>query len=158
MQANHPNATLEANPTKQKIVGTEPMLPTIHDPSVTTHKNVKGTPLSHNQRTNQKMNQKTITPRLRFGETVDARAYSPEDPPHHIHNRHNSRMHWYSNRKLAETTSHRLHKETTPRKRTGNNIPARSRLQKRSSKSHKSIISANHQYQGTLCYNTNRQQ
>ena len=73
--------------------------------------------------------------------------------PHYIHNRHNSKMHWYSNRKLAETTSHRLHKETTPRKRTGNNIPARSRLQKRSSKSHKSVISANTQYQGTLCYN-----
>ena len=35
------------------------MLATIHDPSVTTHKNVKRTPLSQNQRTNQITNQKT---------------------------------------------------------------------------------------------------
>ena len=158
MQANHPNATLAANPTKQKIVGTESMLPMIHDPSVTTHKNVKWTPLSHNQQANQKMNQKTnyAAPALR-GNSRREGVFTRRSP-HHIHNRHNSRMHWYSNRKLAETTSHRLHKETTHRKRTGNNIPARSRLQKRSSKSHKSVISANHQYQGTLCYNTIRPQ
>ena len=48
VQANHPNAIPAANPTKRRIVETEPMLPTIHDLSVTTLKNVKGTPPSHN--------------------------------------------------------------------------------------------------------------
>ena len=52
-------------------------------------------------------------------------------PPYHIHNRHNSRMHWYSDGSLAETTSNRLHEKTAPRKRTGSNIPTRSGLQTR---------------------------
>ena len=59
VQANHPNVTPAANHTKRKIVGTEQMLPTIHDLNVTTHKNVKWTPLSHNQQANPITNQKT---------------------------------------------------------------------------------------------------
>ena len=59
------------------------------------------------------MNQKTnyAEPALCGREGVFTRR-----PSYHIHNRHNSRMYWYSNRKLAETTSHCLHEETTPEK------------------------------------------
>ena len=42
-QANHLNATRVASPTKPKIVGMEPMLPTTRVPNVTLHKNKKGT-------------------------------------------------------------------------------------------------------------------
>ena len=67
------------NPTKPKIVGTGPTLQTSPDPSV-MRKNAKWTP-QLNKQPNLQTNQKLITPRLRFGEKVDARAYSPDDPP-----------------------------------------------------------------------------
>ena len=75
---NGPSNHTAGNPPKCDTCGKPPK---IHDPNVTTHKNVKWTPLPHSQRTTQKMNQKLITPHLRFVETVDARAYSPQEPP-----------------------------------------------------------------------------
>ena len=57
-------------------------LPTIRDLSVTTNKNVERTHPS-NPKTFKDIDEskKLVTPRLRFGETVDAGAYSTEDPP-----------------------------------------------------------------------------
>ena len=65
-----------------------------------TQERIKWTPLSHNQRTNQKMNQKTnyAAPAL-WGNSRREGVFTRR-PPYHIHNRHNSRMHWYSNRKF----------------------------------------------------------
>ena len=113
MQANHPNATPAANPTKRRIVRTEPMLPTIHDLSVTTHKKVKGTPLSHNQQTNPIMNQKTnyAAPAL-WGNSRRKGIFSTRTP-NNVYQRHDSRVLRHSIRSLAETTSNRLY-ETTP--------------------------------------------
>ena len=74
------NATFAANPTKRKIVGMEPMLPTIHHSNVIFNKNKRQhRPTSYNH--NCRGTKKLITPRLRFGETVDVKAYSIEDPP-----------------------------------------------------------------------------
>ena len=71
VQAPRLNAMLVANLTKRKTAGMEP-LPTRKEhgyfrPTIDTQirKRIK----------------KLVTPRLRFGETVDARAYSTEDPP-----------------------------------------------------------------------------
>ena len=45
VQANHINATRAASPTKQKIVGMEPMLPTIRGPKRhTTQEQKRETP------------------------------------------------------------------------------------------------------------------
>ena len=57
VQAIRSHAMLAANPTKRKIVGMEPTLPTIRDPSVTTNKNGKRTGFRQlNLLTNQKTN------------------------------------------------------------------------------------------------------
>ena len=56
------------------------MLPRIRDLSVTTNKNERRITPSNQRQLKPSTNQKLITPRLRFGETVDARAYSIEDP------------------------------------------------------------------------------
>ena len=80
-QTPHSNVTLAANPTKRTIVGMEPMLPTIHDLSVTTNKYERRITPSNQRQLKLSTNQKFFLPRPRFGETVDARAYSVEDPP-----------------------------------------------------------------------------
>ena len=161
MQANRPNATLAANPTKRKIVGMEPTLPTTHDPNVIPHKNERRTPPSNKRQLNLLTNKKTNyaapalwgnsrregvftrRPPITFTTDTTAECTASSDQ-------------WYSNRSLAETTSNRLHEKSTPRKRTGSNIPTRSGLQMRLSKSHKPTLSANHHHQRTLCYNANR--
>ena len=59
VQTNRPNATLAANPTKRKIVGTELTQPTTNDPNVITHKNESQTPPSNKQQLNLLTNKKT---------------------------------------------------------------------------------------------------
>ena len=123
-----PNVTPAANPTKRKIVGTEPMLPTIHDLSVTAHKNVKWTPLSHNQQTNPIMNQKTnyAAPVL-WGNCRREGVFSTR-PPNNVYQRHDSTVLRHSIRSLAETTSNRLYETTPATRRSKNNISKRSGL------------------------------
>ena len=59
VQASRSNVTHAANPTKRKIVGTEPTLPTIHDPSVTITRNQKGTSPPNQRQLTLSLNQKT---------------------------------------------------------------------------------------------------
>ena len=79
---NRSNATRAANPTKRKIVGMEPTLPTIRGLSVTLITNKKETFLSNRRQSMLSSNQKNnyAAPALR-GNSRNARAYSTEDPP-----------------------------------------------------------------------------
>ena len=60
VQAIRSNATLAANPTKQKIAGMEQMLPTIHDPNVITNENKKRTTPSNLRQPKLLKNRKII--------------------------------------------------------------------------------------------------
>ena len=85
-QVPHSNATLAANLKKQKIVGMEPTLPMIRDLSVTTNKiENRTTPSNQRQKKNWRRIKKINTPRLHPGETLDARAYSIEDPTEYFY-------------------------------------------------------------------------
>ena len=72
--------------TEEKTVGTEPMPPMIHDPNVTTHKILKWTPPSHNQRTKQKMNKKTNYAAPALWANSRREGVFTRRPPYHIHN------------------------------------------------------------------------
>ena len=77
------NVTHVEKPIKQKTAGTEPTPQTTlenEDTSFNTHKPDHRPADSHHRNLAKKLK----TSRLRFGETVDARAYTIEDPP----NRH----------------------------------------------------------------------
>ena len=72
------NATHAGNRTRQRIAGTEPMQPMTRVPSDTLlHPQKLTKPLTSLQLKKQKLK----LPRLQFGDNVDARAYSIEDPP-----------------------------------------------------------------------------
>ena len=157
MQAKHSNVIRAANPTKQKTVGMEPTLQTIHDPSASTHKSVKQSLLSHKRHPNLTMTQKTNYAAPAFWGNSRREGIFSRRPPNNLHRKHNSRVFRYPNRRLAETTSNCLYKKTTPRKRTENQIHTGSRLQRRLAKPHKSTFPTNHRHQRTLYYNTNRQ-
>ena len=76
------NATRAANPTKRKIVGMEPN--SANDPRSKRHITPKAKKRQPRPTDNSQFchrTKKLMTPRLRFGETVDAGAYSTEDPP-----------------------------------------------------------------------------
>ena len=119
VQANRSNAKHVANPTKRKIVGTEPTLPMIHDLSVTTIQNQKRTFPSNKRRPTLSLIQKTnyAAPALR-GNSRREGVFN-ERSPYDLHKRYNNRMRWNSNRGLAETSGTRLHTKTphTNRKR-----------------------------------------
>ena len=113
------NAKHAANPTKRKIVGTEPTLPTIHDLSVTTIQNQKRTFPSNKRQLTLSLTQKTnyAAPALRGNSRREG--VLNERSPYDVHKRYNNRMRWNSNRGLAETSGTRLHTKTphTNRKR-----------------------------------------
>ena len=93
---NNAGSTLKcdtcANHTKQKIFGMDPTLPTIHDRSVTANRNERLISPSNLRSTKTTYESKKLnTPRLRFVKTVDARAFSIEDP-HHTQRRNDNRM------------------------------------------------------------------
>ena len=119
VQANRSNAKHVANPTKRKIVGTEPTLQMIHDLSVTTIQNQKRTFPSNKRRPMLSLIQKTnyAAPALR-GNSRREGVFN-ERSPYDLHKRYNNRMRWNSNRGLAETSGTRLHTKTphTNRKR-----------------------------------------
>ena len=69
------------NLTKRRTAGREPTRQTIRDLNDTSIE--KGTRIlpPSNRQPNSRRIKKQVTPRLRFGETVDARAFTPKDPP-----------------------------------------------------------------------------
>ena len=86
------------NPTKQKTAGIELTRQTTRDLNDISNKRGKQMVLPNNRRTKSAMNQKTSKKR----ETVDARAYSPQDPPpHYTYKWLNNRVRPYPNRRLV---------------------------------------------------------
>ena len=108
----------------------------IHDPNVTTYKNVKWTPLPHSQRTTQKMNQKTnyAAPAL-WGNSRREGIFSTRTP-NNVYQRHDCRVLRHPIRSMAETTSNRIYETTPTTRESKSNTPKRSGLQKRSSRHH----------------------
>ena len=128
VQARCLNVTPAVNPTKRKIVGMEPTLPTIRDLSVITHRNERWILPPNKQQLNLHMNQKTkyAAPALR-GNSRREGVFTRRSP-YSIRYRHNKGLQWYTDERLAKTTGPRLHKKTTPSNRKGRNLRPRRRV------------------------------
>ena len=131
VQAPRLNATPVANLTKRKVAGTEPTRPTTRDLSDTS--NEKGTRIlpPNNQQPNLKTNQKTSYAANPLWGNSRREGVFNRRSPYYIHQRNNKRIQWYTNGRLAETTSTCLHQTAIPIKGTGRNLYPRYRLPRR---------------------------
>ena len=104
MQATRSNVTPAPYPTKRKIVGMEPTLPTIRDPSVTTNKNEERITPSNQPQLKLSMNQNTnsAAPALR-GNSRREGVFN-RGSPHHTQQWHHNRMQWNTNGRHAIAT------------------------------------------------------
>ena len=84
VQANRPNATLAANPTKRKIVGMERTLPTTRDPNVITHKNENRTLPPNKRQLNLLTNKNTNYAAPALWENSRCEGVFTRRPPYHI--------------------------------------------------------------------------
>ena len=101
----------------------EPTRPTTPDPNVIIRRNAKWTPQLNKQQLNPQTNQKTNYAALAHRGKSRREGVFNRRSPHHIRQRHNNRIQWYTDGRLAETTSTRLHKKTTRTNRTEGTLP-----------------------------------